>query len=217
MADAKARSAPPPPRAEIRPREPVQRPGRDLERRLRLDSRRKLARSAARSLRPARRNPCAARGGECLCRGNPRPYAPLAAATRARNAGAAEGGRQRTAGSGRTLLLLFAFSPRRSASDLLPPARARAARKQCCSTAMRARAGNAFFHLGGARHSPDHLKFAWSADDKGAEMYAIGVRDLAAEIDLTTASRTPAGRSSGRATPRRSSIYYRTNTIVPAV
>ena len=45
-------------------------------------------------------------------------------------------------------------------------------------------AGNAFFHLGGARHSPDHRKFAWSADDKGSEMYAIGVRDVAAEIDL---------------------------------
>ena len=45
-------------------------------------------------------------------------------------------------------------------------------------------AGNAFFHLGGARHSPDHLKFAWSADSKGSEMYAIGVRDTAAEVDL---------------------------------
>ncbi len=42
----------------------------------------------------------------------------------------------------------------------------------------------AFFHLGAARHSPDHRKFAWSADEKGSEMHAIGVRDLAADIDL---------------------------------
>jgi oligopeptidase B len=45
-------------------------------------------------------------------------------------------------------------------------------------------ADNTFFHLGGARHSPDHRKFAWSADSKGSEMYAIRVRDLAAESDL---------------------------------
>src|ERR1700722_4616751 len=37
--------------------------------------------------------------------------------------------------------------------------------------------GNAFFQLGAASHSPDHCKFAWSADDKGSEMYTIGVRD----------------------------------------
>ena len=107
-----------------------------MARRLRLDSRRKLARSAARSERPAPRNPCAARGGECLCRGNSRPYPPLAGSTRARNAGAPTGGRQRTAGSGRALFLLFAFSPRRSASDLLSSAPRRrqgdsAARRRC--------------------------------------------------------------------------------------
>ena len=36
-----------------------------------------------------------------------------------------------------------------------------------------------FFHLGAARHSPDHRKFAWSSDDKGSEMHAIRVRDIA--------------------------------------
>jgi oligopeptidase B len=46
-------------------------------------------------------------------------------------------------------------------------------------------AGNAFFQLGAARHSPDHRKFAWSADHQGSEMYTIGVRDVAAETDLT--------------------------------
>jgi oligopeptidase B len=45
-------------------------------------------------------------------------------------------------------------------------------------------AGNAFFQLGAAHHSPDHRKFAWSADHQGSEMYAIGVRDVAAETDL---------------------------------
>jgi oligopeptidase B len=46
-------------------------------------------------------------------------------------------------------------------------------------------AGNAFFQLGAARHSPDHRKFAWSADHQGSEMYTIGVRDVAAETDLS--------------------------------
>ncbi|MBV8473188.1 MAG: S9 family peptidase, partial [Hyphomicrobiales bacterium] len=41
-----------------------------------------------------------------------------------------------------------------------------------------------FFHLNTARHSPDHRKLAWSADDKGSEMYAISVRDVAGETDL---------------------------------
>ena len=33
--------------------------------------------------------------------------------------------------------------------------------------------GRAFFHLAGARHSPDHSKFAWSSDDLGSEMLTI--------------------------------------------
>ena len=44
--------------------------------------------------------------------------------------------------------------------------------------------GKAFFHLAGARHSPDHAKFAWSSDDLGSEMLTIAVRDLEFERDL---------------------------------
>jgi oligopeptidase B len=53
--------------------------------------------------------------------------------------------------------------------------------------------GNAFFQLGAARHSPDHRKFAWSADDKGSEMYTIGVRDVAGETDLSDRVEQAAG------------------------
>jgi oligopeptidase B len=35
-----------------------------------------------------------------------------------------------------------------------------------------------FFDIGTARHSPDHTKLCWSADETGAELYAIRVRDL---------------------------------------
>ena len=44
--------------------------------------------------------------------------------------------------------------------------------------------GKAFFHLAGARHSPDHSKLAWSSDDLGSEMLTIAVRDLERETDL---------------------------------
>src|ERR1700730_17937176 len=44
--------------------------------------------------------------------------------------------------------------------------------------------GKTFFHLAGARHSPDHSKFAWSSDDLGSEMLTISVRDLERETDL---------------------------------
>ncbi len=50
-----------------------------------------------------------------------------------------------------------------------------------------------FFHLTAARHSPDHRKFAWSADDKGSEMYAIAVRDVAGEADLPDLVENAAG------------------------
>src|SRR5579872_2857739 len=45
-------------------------------------------------------------------------------------------------------------------------------------------AGKTFFHLFDARHSPDHGKLAWSADDKGSELFAIRVRDIASGADL---------------------------------
>jgi oligopeptidase B len=41
-----------------------------------------------------------------------------------------------------------------------------------------------FFHIGHARHSPDHARFAWSADDTGSELYAIRVREIASQRDL---------------------------------
>src|SRR3984957_12315846 len=44
--------------------------------------------------------------------------------------------------------------------------------------------GKAFFHLAGARHSPDHSKFAWSSDDLGSEMLTIAIRDLERGTDL---------------------------------
>ncbi|VFU10350.1 S9 family peptidase [Methylocella tundrae] len=39
-------------------------------------------------------------------------------------------------------------------------------------------AGKIFFDIAEARHSPDHRKFAWSADENGSELHAIRVRDL---------------------------------------
>jgi oligopeptidase B len=44
--------------------------------------------------------------------------------------------------------------------------------------------GKSFFHLAGARHSPDHSKIAWSSDDLGSEILTIGVRDLERQEDL---------------------------------
>jgi oligopeptidase B len=44
--------------------------------------------------------------------------------------------------------------------------------------------GKSFFHLAGARHSPDHSKIAWSSDDLGSEILTIGVRDLKRQEDL---------------------------------
>jgi oligopeptidase B len=44
--------------------------------------------------------------------------------------------------------------------------------------------GKAFFHLAAASHSPDHAKFAWSADDLGSEILTISVRGLERGEDL---------------------------------
>ena len=38
--------------------------------------------------------------------------------------------------------------------------------------------GKAFFRLGAAAHSPDHRLLAWSADETGAELFTVRVRDL---------------------------------------
>jgi len=39
--------------------------------------------------------------------------------------------------------------------------------------------GKAYFHVGGARHSPDHKLYAWAADEQGSEYYQVRVKDLA--------------------------------------
>ncbi|MEQ1578490.1 MAG: S9 family peptidase [Hyphomicrobium sp.] len=44
--------------------------------------------------------------------------------------------------------------------------------------------GKAYWGLGGTSHSPDHKLFAYSADDKGSELYSIRIRDLASGQDL---------------------------------
>jgi oligopeptidase B len=38
--------------------------------------------------------------------------------------------------------------------------------------------GKSFFDIGTACHSPDHTKLCWSADETGAELYAIRIRGL---------------------------------------
>jgi oligopeptidase B len=45
-------------------------------------------------------------------------------------------------------------------------------------------AGKAFFRLGATIHSPDHALLAWSADETGAELFSVRVRDLADMTDL---------------------------------
>jgi oligopeptidase B len=44
--------------------------------------------------------------------------------------------------------------------------------------------GKAFYQLRAARHSPDHSRIAWSADEKGSELHTIHVRDIQAGGDL---------------------------------
>ena len=43
--------------------------------------------------------------------------------------------------------------------------------------------GKAFFQFGGVRVSPDHGLVAWSADEKGSELFTLRVRDLATGHD----------------------------------
>ena len=38
--------------------------------------------------------------------------------------------------------------------------------------------GKAYFHVGGAHHSPDHKLYAWAADEQGSEYYQVRVKDL---------------------------------------
>ena len=45
-------------------------------------------------------------------------------------------------------------------------------------------AGKAFFQFLDARHSPDHRRVAWSADEKGSEIYTLRVHDVDGDRDL---------------------------------
>jgi oligopeptidase B len=47
--------------------------------------------------------------------------------------------------------------------------------------------GKAFFQFLDARHSPDHARVAWSADDKGSEIFTLRVRDIEKGADLEDA------------------------------
>jgi len=44
--------------------------------------------------------------------------------------------------------------------------------------------GKAYFQFGDARHSPDHARLAWTADEAGSEYYTLRIRDLATGTDL---------------------------------
>ena len=44
--------------------------------------------------------------------------------------------------------------------------------------------GHAYFKLGGAYHSPDHRRLAWSHDDAGSEFYTLSIRDLDSGHDI---------------------------------
>jgi oligopeptidase B len=44
--------------------------------------------------------------------------------------------------------------------------------------------GKAYWALGATAHSPDHRLLAYSVDDKGSELYAVRIRDLATGRDL---------------------------------
>ncbi|WP_306262203.1 S9 family peptidase [Pararhizobium sp. IMCC21322] len=63
--------------------------------------------------------------------------------------------------------------------------------------------GLAYFKLGGASHSPDHSKLAWTADRKGSEKYRLNIRDLsngnelADQIEETTGAAIWDADSSG--------------------
>ncbi|WP_026381188.1 S9 family peptidase [Afifella pfennigii] len=44
--------------------------------------------------------------------------------------------------------------------------------------------GHAYFKIGGAAHSPDHRRLAWSFDDAGSEFYTLQVRNLESGEDI---------------------------------
>jgi oligopeptidase B len=67
-------------------------------------------------------------------------------------------------------------------------------------------AGKAFFQLGAVTHSPDHRLLAWSADDKGSELDALHVREIATARDFADLIEDVAG--SPVWTADSSAFYY---------
>jgi oligopeptidase B len=45
-------------------------------------------------------------------------------------------------------------------------------------------AGKPFFRIGATAQSPDHRLLAWTADDSGAELFSVRIRDIAGAVDL---------------------------------
>ena len=96
---------------------------------------------------------------------------------------------------GRPLRLLFALPPGRPAAHLLPPAARRRQGDGRSSTATSAPTASRSFASQPRAIRPITQKFAWSADDKGSEMYAIRVRDVAADADLPDRVENAAGEA----------------------
>jgi oligopeptidase B len=67
-------------------------------------------------------------------------------------------------------------------------------------------AGKQFFRLGGTAHSPDHRLLAWSADESGAELFTVQVRDIARGTDLP--DRVPDTNANVVWTTDGSAFYY---------
>jgi oligopeptidase B len=66
--------------------------------------------------------------------------------------------------------------------------------------------GKAFFRLGATAHSPDHRLLAWSADETGAELFTVRVRDLGHMAELPDTVPETAGAIVW--TQDRSAFYY---------
>ena len=212
MADAKARSAPPTPRAEIRPRE-VGAHGetwRDDYAWIRAENWREVLRDPS-ALPPEIRALLEAENAyaeEILG-----PTLPLQASSSCAKCARACGKttanrRRRTAPS--PIIRVFAMAVS-TASIVVGPAPA--ARRRCCSTAMRAPRAMRFSISAGRviRLTISSSPGARTARARKCTRSACATSPP--KSTWTTASRTPARRSSGRATPRRSSIYCRTKTI----
>ncbi len=66
--------------------------------------------------------------------------------------------------------------------------------------------GKAFFHLGEARHSPDHKFVAWLCDEAGSEFYTARIRHIESGVDL--ADIVPEATGAAVWSADASAIYY---------